>query len=156
MLYCDLTCIIVCVEIVIRVAKCDITLFHIIVLTLSRMPNLFSLPSPSSFLPPPSSSPPHSFPQFPLPSPFSPFFFYHLFTLSSQHISSPPLLLLSLPFPLFSPIFSLCCPFLPALIHFLTQLTTLENTPPEFLLAGTGARQAYSADTFPLGWYDTA
>jgi hypothetical protein len=31
------------------------------------------------------------------------------------------------------------------------QFTTLENTPPEFLIAGSGARQAYSADTFPLG-----
>jgi hypothetical protein len=31
------------------------------------------------------------------------------------------------------------------------QFTTLENTPPEFLISGSGARQAYSADTFPLG-----
>ncbi len=31
------------------------------------------------------------------------------------------------------------------------QFTTLENTPPEFLLLGSMARQAFSADTFPLG-----
>lgn len=31
------------------------------------------------------------------------------------------------------------------------QFTTLENTPPEFLLFGSIARQAYSADTFCLG-----
>ena len=31
------------------------------------------------------------------------------------------------------------------------QLTTLENTPPEFLILGSVARQAYSADTFCLG-----
>ena len=33
----------------------------------------------------------------------------------------------------------------------LQQLTTLENTPPEFLILGSIARQAYSADTFCLG-----
>mmetsp|Transcript_205 Transcript_205/g.460 ORF Transcript_205/g.460 Transcript_205/m.460 type:complete len:1254 (+) Transcript_205:3-3764(+) len=31
------------------------------------------------------------------------------------------------------------------------QFTTLENTPPEFLLLGSWARQGCSADTFPLG-----
>ena len=31
------------------------------------------------------------------------------------------------------------------------QFTTLENTPPEFLICGSAARQAFSADTFPLG-----
>ena len=31
------------------------------------------------------------------------------------------------------------------------QFTTLENTPPEFLLLGSVARQGFSADTFPLG-----
>lgn len=33
----------------------------------------------------------------------------------------------------------------------LVQFTTLENTPPEFLLLGSFARQSYAADTFPLG-----
>ena len=31
------------------------------------------------------------------------------------------------------------------------QFTTLENTPPDFLLLGTMARQDYSADMFGLG-----
>lgn len=31
------------------------------------------------------------------------------------------------------------------------QFTTLENTPPEFLLLGSAARQSYSADTFCVG-----
>jgi serine/threonine protein kinase len=31
------------------------------------------------------------------------------------------------------------------------QFTTLENTPPEFLLLGSHVRQSYSADTFCLG-----
>ena len=31
------------------------------------------------------------------------------------------------------------------------QFTTLENTPPEYLILGSSARQAYSADTFCLG-----
>jgi serine/threonine protein kinase len=31
------------------------------------------------------------------------------------------------------------------------QFTTLENVPPEFLLLGSGARQGFSADTFPMG-----
>ena len=31
------------------------------------------------------------------------------------------------------------------------QFTTLENTPPEYLICGSTARQAFSADTFPLG-----
>jgi serine/threonine protein kinase len=31
------------------------------------------------------------------------------------------------------------------------QFTTLENTPIEFLVLGSRARQAFSADTFPLG-----
>ena len=34
---------------------------------------------------------------------------------------------------------------------FFYQFTTLENVPPEFLITGSAARQAYSADTFPLG-----
>ena len=33
----------------------------------------------------------------------------------------------------------------------LQQFTTLENVPPEYLLLGSVARQAFSADTFPLG-----
>ena len=35
--------------------------------------------------------------------------------------------------------------------HPTPQFTTLENTPPEFLICGSAARQAFSADTFPLG-----
>eukprot|EP01038_Epipyxis_sp_PR26KG_P012115 gene12115-16221_t len=31
------------------------------------------------------------------------------------------------------------------------QFTTLENTPPEFLILGSDARQCYSSDTFSLG-----
>jgi len=31
------------------------------------------------------------------------------------------------------------------------QFTTLENTPPEYLLLGSAARQSFSADTFMLG-----
>ena len=31
------------------------------------------------------------------------------------------------------------------------HLTTLENTPPDFLLCGSGARQTYAADAFALG-----
>lgn len=31
------------------------------------------------------------------------------------------------------------------------QFTTLENSPPEFLLLGSAARQSYASDTFPLG-----
>jgi serine/threonine protein kinase len=33
----------------------------------------------------------------------------------------------------------------------LQHFTTLENTPPEFLLLGSRTRQAFSSDTFPLG-----
>ena len=33
----------------------------------------------------------------------------------------------------------------------LMQFTTLENTPPEFLILGSTARQSYASDTFPLG-----
>lgn len=37
------------------------------------------------------------------------------------------------------------------LAHLFVQFTTLENTPPEFLMLGSIARQAYTADTFALG-----
>ena len=56
---------------------------------------------------------------------------FKLFFLYSLPFSRPP----SHRFPLFN--------------H--SQFTTLENTPPEYLLLGSGARQAFSADTFCLG-----
>ncbi len=37
------------------------------------------------------------------------------------------------------------------LLPSLRQFTTLENTPPEFLICGSAARQCFSADTFSLG-----
>lgn len=113
-----------------------------------------------SFLPSSSFTPSSHFQSPPRLFSFFPFscriFPSHLHsTLSSSlllifHFPSP---ICHTPFsPSHFPILSLHFPIFP--LHFPTQLTTLENTPPEFLLAGTGARQAYSADTFPLGRYN--